>query len=354
MNKKFKYALGFAVAAALVACGADSIDAPDSENWPSDFSTSEYARVNPDLAIYQCITAVSDANTAYLDSAREVLKNELMSAGLDEKAATDSSKKLKRSFSDEAELATFFSDSEEAVKTLFTDYANINADYWPGIDAMKNGMTDAEGNINIDGQRAMEYRTAFEKFHRYGNTAAQDLAFLQSIKIDSSLIRMQYIMAGKYEGRAYRSCREGEAVTKKLDITVTYDTLKNADTVYVYDTVMVSDTAKASIKYVISYTDSTGAEALDTLLLQALEQHKSEDSTIVVTDTLYDDAITTKPTPVKVDSTISDKIKKTTVTQPTSSRIIVPKGSLGRVWDFSNDYYCLNEADGVVYLIGNP
>lgn len=354
MNKKFKYALGLAVAAALVACGADSINSPDSENWPSDFTTAEYARVNPDLVTYQCISAVTAANTAYLDSARAAFTSQLLAAGLDEKAAGDSAKKLKFTFGDAAELATFFSGDSNAVKTLFTDYAGIAAAYWPGVDAMKNGMTDTAGNINIDGQRAMEYRTAFEKFHRFGNTAEQDLAFLKSLKVDSTLIKMQFIMAGKYEGRAYRFCKEGEAVTKKLDINVTYDTLVNADTVYVYDTVMVSDTAKASLKYAISYKDSTGADATDTLTQRALEDHRKLDSTIVVTDTIYDGAITTKPMAVKVDSTISDKIKKTTAVTPTSSRIIEPKGGKGRVWDFSADLYCKNEADGIVYLIGNP
>lgn len=64
MNTKLKLGLGLGLALVLGACSADSIDAPISENWPDDFSLSEYARANPDLGIYQSVAAVADSNKA--------------------------------------------------------------------------------------------------------------------------------------------------------------------------------------------------------------------------------------------------------------------------------------------------
>lgn len=378
MNKTLKFVLGTASALVLGACSADSIDNPMVENWPSDFSVAEYAAVNPDLSILQCINEVSKANEKYAETKRTALKdsirlvganlkNTLMQGGLDMAAAEDSVKKAgldsasaeaaakKLKFTvDSTEWNVFFTGDENSVKTIFTDYARINADYWPlsGKSAFVQGVLDSVGNINIDGASALEYRTAFEDFHIFGNTADQDLAFLKAVVIDSELIEQQYIMAGKYEGRAYRFCREGEAVIKQLDVTVTYDTIKNADTTYIYDTVMVYDTSKTSLKYVVSYKDSTGADALDTLLQKALVDRQNLDSTIVVTDTLYDGAITSKPMAVKSDSTISDKIKRTTTTKPLSPNVIEPAGSKGRSWDFSQDLYCKDSNTGVIYLLG--
>ena len=54
------------------------------------------------------------------------------------------------------------------------------------------------------------------------------------------------------------------------------------------------------------------------------------------------------------DILVTDKINKKTTIKPMSENAVAPAGNKDRVWDFSADLYCRNEADWEVYLIENP
>ncbi len=360
MNTKFKLGLGLAMAMVLGACSADSIDAPISENWPDDFSTAEYVKANPDLARYQIIAAVADSNNVYMENLRNKMLDSLIQVAAAKNApepvtAKDSSNakskvsKFTISMNDESEVAVFF-DSEEAVKTIFTEYAGLSEEWWPGLSALKNGMTDEEGNINIDGLRATEYRTAFKNFHRYGFTATQDLAFIKTIKIDSSLIEKQFLMAGRYEGRPYRLCRDTDFKdpahkTKKLDVTVVLDSAAGKWGDFKYkDTTYLVEAEKSTWTYKLSDETECVSE-------QACSKKIEADPTLSIVDTIKPEP-TEKHDSVKVDSTWI--WKQTTTIAPLSPNAVAPAANKNRVWDFSADLYCRDQADWEIYLIENP
>ena len=362
MNTKFKFGLGLAMAMVLGACSDDSIDAPISENWPDDFTVAEYAKANPDLGIYQYISAVNDSNNAYMEVARQKMMDSLIAAVAATKGSPDSvtakdssnarSKASKFTITMTDEAAVFFND-EEAVKTIFTDYARLDEEWWPGLSAFINGMfviDSVTGDTTIDalnGPRAMEYREAFKNFHRYGFTATEDLAFLKTIKVDSSLIEKQYIMAGRYEGRPYRFCHDGEANVKKIDVQVEYDTIPDGIKTYVFkDTILMVEAEKSTWKYTLSNGDTCVSE-------QACGMKISADSSLSIIDTIKPPP-TEKHDSIKVDSVFTDKINRKTTLKPMSPNAVAPAGSKDRVWDFSADLYCRNEGDGEVYLIENP
>ena len=361
MNTKLKFGLGLAVAMVLGACSADSIDAPISENWPDDFNVTEYAKANPDLGIYQYISVVADSNRAYMEIARQKMMDSLIAAAAEKNApepvtAKDSSnarsKVAKFSISMTDEAAVFFND-EAAVKTIFTDYARLDEEWWPGLSAFINGMfviDSVTGDTTIDalnGPRAMEYREAFKNFHRYGFTATQDLEFLKSLKVDSSLIEKQFLMAGRYEGRPYRFCRNGEANIKRLDVQVTYDTIPDGIKTYVFkDTILKIEASESEWKFELSNGDTCVSK-------MACGKKIEEDSTLSIIDTIKPPP-TEKLDSIKVDSVFTDKITKKTTLAPGSPNAVAPAGSKNRVWDYSADLYCRNESDDEVYLIENP
>ena len=360
MKTKFKLGLGLGVALVLGACSADSIDAPISENWPDDFTVAEYARANPDLATYQCIAAVADSNNAYMEVARSKMMDSLIAAAAEKNApepvtAKDSSnaksKVAKFTITVNDEAAVFF-DDEASVKAIFTDYAGLDEEWWPGLPALINGVISVDPEtgdttLNPDGARAMEYRAAFKNFHRYGFTATQDLAFLKTVKVDSSLIEKQYIMAGRYEGRPYRFCHDGEANIKKLDVQVEYDTIPNGIKTYVFkDTILLVEAEKSTWKFALSNGDTCVSE-------QACGKKIEADTSLSIIDTIKPPP-TEKQDSIKVDSIFTDKINRKTTMKPMSENAVAPAGNKDRVWDFSADLYCRNEADWEIYLIENP
>ena len=357
MNTKLKFGLGLAMAMVLGACSADSIDAPISENWPDDFSVAEYAKVNPDLAVYQSIAAVTDSNNAYMAVVRQKILDSLLQTATTKKDSSNASLKASKYTITMTDEASVFFDDSVAVKTIFTDYALLDEEWWPGLSALINGMFVVDpvtGDTTIDalnGPRAMEYREAFKDFHRYGFTATQDLAFLKSIKVDSSLIEKQYIMAGRYEGRPYRFCRDADfanpaAKVKKLDVQVTYDTIPDGIKTYVYkDTILLIEDHN-TWTYLLS--DST-----ECVSQQACAKKIEADSSLSIIDTIKPPP-TEKHDSIKVDSVFTDKINRKTTIAPMSQNAVAPAGNKDRVWDFSADLYCRDEADWEIYLIENP
>lgn len=172
INDKIKLFSGLIASSLLIACSSMDVDDTTAENWPSDFQLSEYSAINPDIAVVQLRDTVAAINLASGDTAKV-----------------------------ESDIIAFF-DSEVSVKTLFTDYALLNEALWPGFEALRDSV------LNID------LRNLVLEYHVFGNTATQDLAFLQSAGIvDSSLIAWQYLLYGAKEGRAYRYCLSGEAKT---------------------------------------------------------------------------------------------------------------------------------------------
>jgi hypothetical protein len=171
----FKFlAVGFAVALSFSACSSMDTNSAKDGNWPTDFVVSEYSELNPDIANAQRKTSVASANT-------------------------EKSCKINTLFSDTSETAKFLADSI-ALKSIFTDYASFSATYWPGYELFTTNTLYADF-----------IQVLFTSFHVCGNTASEDVAYLVSMPVDSSLISMEYLLIGATEGRAYRYCLEGEA-----------------------------------------------------------------------------------------------------------------------------------------------
>jgi hypothetical protein len=171
----FKFlAIGIAAALSFSACSSMDADSSKDGNWPTDFVISEYSEINPDIANAQRKTSVASANTA-------------------------KSCKISSLFSDTSETAKFLADSV-ALKSIFTDYASFSATYWPGYELFATNLLYADF-----------IKVLFMNFHICGNSAGDDVAYLSSVSIDSTLISMEYLLIGATEGRAYRYCLEGEA-----------------------------------------------------------------------------------------------------------------------------------------------
>lgn len=173
INNKIKLLSGVIASIALLACSSMETDDPIVGNWPAAFQVSEYSEINPDIALKQLKDTVTALNVASGDTVLEA-----------------------------ADIAVFFDDSLP-VKTMFTDYASLNEALWPGFEDFR------DNTLQID------LRNLVLAYHIHGNTATQDLAFLQAFPLDSSLIAWQYLLYGKKEGRAYRYCEAGEATTLK-------------------------------------------------------------------------------------------------------------------------------------------
>ncbi len=339
MKKNYKFGLGLAFSLlALAACSDSSVDSAEAvrENWPADFTVSEYSLVNKDLANFQRMAQVAEANQAYIA------------------ALGDSTKTI--SFEDSSELAIFFDDSN-AVKTFFVEYAGINAEYWPGMSALRDGMTDAEGNLNIDGQRAMEYRSVFGRFHTFGNTASQDIANLQAMPIDSAILEFHFVKAGKYEGRAYRFCKDGEARVPKYIEVRSVENVEDTTVEYVYkDTLIIDTVPKNPPMYLVK---KDGSDVTDTVPAQSLGKMEEEGVKYDLLDSITY-TIKEKQDSIKIDSTVTyGSHRVTTITKvpsPEANAVDANEGSPleGRVWNFSAELFCKNPDDGIIYLIENP
>ena len=175
--KMIKCLLGLLAVSIMAGCSADDISGAELENWPSDFSVQEYGEVNFDLIKVQMKDSIA---------ARNALKKKT-SADMDAK-----------------ELNLFF-DSEESVKKIFTKYKGFDESIWPGYETLR------DGKIYID------FRTPLYDYHIWGNTATKDLQYLDSFKPNYEVIKMQYVLVGKIEGRPYRYCKDKESKTLKAE-----------------------------------------------------------------------------------------------------------------------------------------
>lgn len=165
----------FVVALSLTACSSMDPDESKNSDWPVDFETSAYSAINPDIANKQRRDSVTAANKAL---------------GVSKISVTDT-----------ADMQIFLSDTV-GVKALFTDYLGTDSIYWPGFTSFSEGVLYADIKSLL-----VSY------FHTYGNTAGEDVAYLNRVKIDSTQIQYQYPLYGKAEGRAYRYCGESEKTT---------------------------------------------------------------------------------------------------------------------------------------------
>lgn len=350
MIKKIQWTLALTTIVSLFACSDNGLDSEEAlaENWPADFNTAEYAQVNPDIVNYQRINAVEEKNEQYLVALRKRYADSLMTTGADSATAAGKASALTVSFADPAEQAIFFDDSV-AVKKIFTDYAFMEEKYWPGMSALKEGVVSGEGGVNLSGVAAMEYRAVFEKFHCLGNKASQDLTFLQSVKIDSTLIHQQYVLAGIYEGRAYRFCHEGEASYPKFIIDSKKELILDTTWDFKADTTKVLDSALLpSPKLVLDNGDTVDA--------RGFEEHPEDFEGVAVTDTIKYGAPVERDSITYSDSTMTvDSLYATTkVYTPVSANardVNAGRSNENLVWDFSADRYCKNKADGNIYII---
>lgn len=170
-NNKLKCFLGLSALLSIVACSSMDADSSKDGNWPADFKTSEYSRINPDIANAQR----KDSLAAAKKTAGCIV------------STTDTSE----------DVQMFFSGDSNDVKTLYLDYAGLSV--WPGYEQFHSGALYADFRVMV-----------ISNYHICKNTAAQDVAYLNGLPIDSSLIAQQYMLAGRIEGRAYRYCLSGE------------------------------------------------------------------------------------------------------------------------------------------------
>lgn len=173
---KKKIFLSAFAALVFAACSADSISNADAENWPSDFSAKEYAELNWELVTVQMRDAVAEKNSEKGKTLQDI---------------------------DEKETNTFF-DKEASVKEIFTKYAGFADTIWPGFEELKTSKIYSD------------FRDPLFEYHAFGNTASKDLDFLKSFEVNYDVLKMQYVMIGRIEGRAYRYCKDGEA--KQLQV----------------------------------------------------------------------------------------------------------------------------------------
>jgi len=167
-------AIGIGATLSFSSCSSMDANSAKGGNWPADFTVSEYSELNPDIANAQRETAVISANT-------------------------ERSCKIKTLFSDTSETSKFLADSV-ALKSIFVDYASFPEVYWPGYEVFTGNVLYAEF-----------IKVLFMNFHICGNSTTEDIAYLSSTPIDSSLISREYLLVGASKGRAYRYCLEGEA-----------------------------------------------------------------------------------------------------------------------------------------------
>ena len=175
--KKMKYLFALLAAAVMAGCSADDISGTELENWPVDFSVEEYGEINFDLIKVQMRDSIA---------ARNALKN---------KTPDDM---------DAKELGLFF-DKEESVKKIFTKYQGFADSVWPGFEKLR------------DGKLYVDFRIPLYDYHIWGNTATKDLQYLESFKPDYNVIKMQYVLIGKIEGRPYRYCKDKESKTLRAE-----------------------------------------------------------------------------------------------------------------------------------------
>ena len=153
--KNFKISLLAAGATiALLACSSLEVSNPEAENFPPDWSTSEFVRVNPDLRALQIRDQVDIMNTR--------------------------SRKP-------ADPEVFMSDSV-MLKKIALEYA---------------GFT--ESNYDL---KNSEYLLYLQSFNIYG-VEHEDVVF-DTLTLDSAVFKLQYTAYGKIEGRPYRACGEAD------------------------------------------------------------------------------------------------------------------------------------------------
>jgi hypothetical protein len=190
------------------------------------------------------------------------------------------------------------------------------------------------------------------KFHCLGNTASQDVKFLQAqrTQLDSSEIEQHYWLSGRYEGRPYRYCHAGEAKHQKFLTTVKVDEIPDTTWEYVEKDSVVKDSMPMNpIRYVL--VNETLADTIEKSVV-GLNLDSLVDAGYVVKDTIEWD-YTEKKITIKEDSTakVSTRFATTIIQKPVSANARAYNGSMGRVWDFSADTYCRNKDDGEVYII---
>ena len=154
--KNFKISLLAAgVTIALLACSSLEVSNPEAENFPSDWNTSEFVRVNPDLRALQIRDQVAIMNA---------------------KSGKPS------------DLESFMSDSA-TLKKIALEHA---------------GFTEA----NFDFKMNDNYTAYLQSFNING--VDSEYVVFDTLTLDSAVFEMQYIAYGKIEGRPYRMCGEGD------------------------------------------------------------------------------------------------------------------------------------------------
>ena len=150
---------------ALLACSSLEVDNPAEENFPKDWSVSEYIKVNPDLRALQIRDQVNILNVSR------------------EAETTDP-------FFEEGVIT-------ELGKTVALNYA---------------GLTQNE----LDNADPASLQKFLANFNVYG--VDNEPALFDTLTLDTSVFEQQYVAYGVIEGRPYRLCKDNETqLVKKGD-----------------------------------------------------------------------------------------------------------------------------------------
>ena len=155
---------------ALLACSSLEVSNPEVENFPDDWSLSEFASVNPDLLALQIKDQVNIINT------------------------------VSKLPSDEE---NFMADAD-VLKQLAITYAGFTEKSYDLTDTKKLAYLKA---FNING--VANEAAVFDSLVK-GHTVCAGILNGKGVALDSSVLARQYVVYGAVEGRPYRKCKDAE------------------------------------------------------------------------------------------------------------------------------------------------
>jgi hypothetical protein len=176
-------------AVALMACSSMDVDNADSANWPSDFDAQTYATINPILFDLQLQDYIAAYNASWKTAQYASAANAIDSANVKTAMATAIS----------ADSAEFFADTAN-LHLLYSRYA---------------GSTDTSDWSNPSDSIVKARNIYIYKYYNlYGKTVSEELSYIRdSVAVDLNAVKLQYTLYGQIEGRPYRYCKTGEAMT---------------------------------------------------------------------------------------------------------------------------------------------
>lgn len=224
----------------LTACSDMAVDENEAIGMPSDFSVSEYVKINPDVKYQQIRKDLMDNffyNKARQDSSKSawlledgsVVISETMPAG--GSFANDVRKAAKDAI--EADNEAFLADTALAHE-VFSKYIGFDDSLW---------VEELDPDV----------KTAICEFNKQQTGAPdvkEDKAFLKNFSFNEDLMANHYLMLGTLEGRAYRYCTKSDNLSTTF-AEVVPDTLGSAPFMLDYSANRFCYDSTSAQKYII-------------------------------------------------------------------------------------------------------